>query len=225
MPTILWKLKSRIETVLSRGSMFTNLLQGLLKGLEGKDVFFVEIGANDGIVGDPLYPFIMRNKWKGVYIGPQKAMFERLKSNLKENRNVSFENIAITEKEDGDVCLYVPVDANVSHTSVFASLERNSAELVDLDSVGKEVVAGKPFTYIVDKYQLKSKPLVFVLMDVEGYEEKLIYSWNFADFSPKYLFFEHAHLTYNKHRKLNYYLMDKGYKIYVGDKDTLAFLA
>ena len=92
-----WRIKSRIETALQGLPMFQNLLTKFVKKLP-EDVFFVEIGANDGIDFDPIYQAVIKKKWSGVYIEPQKSVFLKLQSNFQGRENIFFENIAITKE-------------------------------------------------------------------------------------------------------------------------------
>ena len=55
----------------------------ILKSLNEKDqVFFVQVGSNDGIRGDPIHELIIANKkWRGIFIEPVRFFFDRLKHN------------------------------------------------------------------------------------------------------------------------------------------------
>lgn len=58
MPTFKWRIKSRIETFLSHNSVFDNLIPSFLSGLQDEGLFFVVIGANDGIDHDHIFPVL-----------------------------------------------------------------------------------------------------------------------------------------------------------------------
>lgn len=224
MPTLTWKLKSRIETFLHLSDMFKDLVKPVLEGLNDKDVFFVEIGANDGISHDQLYPYISKRNWSGVYVEPQKPIFDKLVKNMAGRNNLYFENIAITETEQ-DVTLYVPKSTAERNFSGIATVSPDLGvvhRFADAD-VEKQVVKGKPFSYLVDKYDLNSKKCLILMIDVEGYEKNIILSIDFNKVSPKYILFEHAHLTYDGHRVVNGFLADRGYRIYIEKYDTLAY--
>jgi hypothetical protein len=46
------------------------------------NVFFVQVGSNDGLHGDPSRPLIYNDiRFSGIFIEPLSAVFERLKSN------------------------------------------------------------------------------------------------------------------------------------------------
>jgi len=66
------------------------------------DVFFIQIGANDGFLGDPIYKYIRRDKWRGVLIEPVHYLFKQLKKNyaaLNQQGHLHFEQVAISEEE------------------------------------------------------------------------------------------------------------------------------
>jgi len=64
-----------------------------------KDLFVVQIGSNDGATGDPIFRLLQGNpKWEGLLIEPVPFLFERLKRNYRGNKNIHFDNVAITEK-------------------------------------------------------------------------------------------------------------------------------
>lgn len=219
-----WRIKSRIETSFQRLPIFQNLLTKFVDKLP-EDVFFVEIGANDGIDFDPIYKAVLKKKWSGVYIEPQKSVFMKLQSNFLGCENIFFENIAIT-KEEMFVDLYTPNEELTNGNSLIASMDMNKGVLRHFNEfeLRKERVQGKPFQYIIDKYELKNKKRTLVIIDVEGFEKEVIESIDFKVYKPDYLIFEHAHLTYDIHREINASLVENGYKIYLDKMDTLAIL-
>jgi len=73
-----------------------NSIQNFLNNIsKSQEIYFVQIGANDGIYNDPLYKYIRRDKWKGVLIEPQKKIFNRLRNNYKNVEGIFFLNAAI----------------------------------------------------------------------------------------------------------------------------------
>ena len=40
--------------------------------------YFVQIGAHDGIMHDPLHKFLSKNEWSGILVEPQKDAFSLL---------------------------------------------------------------------------------------------------------------------------------------------------
>ena len=60
------------------------------------DFFFVNVGANDGVTGDPIYPFIKRYGWQGIAVEPAPPVCERLRANYADLPGVIVEQAAIT---------------------------------------------------------------------------------------------------------------------------------
>lgn len=75
--------------------------------MKKRDLFFIEIGANDGVSNDPLYPLIQQNAehWKGVMIEPMPEPFQLLQQNYASLPNVQLRNVAISE-QDGERTIY-----------------------------------------------------------------------------------------------------------------------
>ena len=63
-----------------------------------KDFLFIQIGANDGFKADPIYLYVRKYGWKGILVEPVSYIFEKLKKNYKGIPNISFENVAIDNK-------------------------------------------------------------------------------------------------------------------------------
>src|ERR1700692_184685 len=60
---------------------------------QGTPFFFVNIGANDGVAGDPLVDLIRHNGWcKGIFVEPVSFLFERLRKNYGSSDRFIFEN-------------------------------------------------------------------------------------------------------------------------------------
>ena len=71
---------------------------------KNEDVFFIQIGANDGRYDpdndffDPLNPIINKYKINGIIIEPQKRVFDELEKTYYNYNNLILENIAIDKK-------------------------------------------------------------------------------------------------------------------------------
>src|SRR3989338_9032362 len=70
-----------------------------------QDVFFVEIGAMDGVSFDPLYAVAKKHGWRGLLVEPLPDLFAKLKENYSGVAGVSFENMAVAE-EKGEKVMY-----------------------------------------------------------------------------------------------------------------------
>lgn len=62
--------------------------------------FFVNIGANDGVVADPIYPFIHKYGWRGIAVEPVPYVFEQLRQNYDGLEGVILENAAVSDRQE-----------------------------------------------------------------------------------------------------------------------------
>src|ERR1043165_5999095 len=76
------------------------ILPRLVRERIGRDTpfFFIQVGANDGIVDDPLRDLIVNNRLHGLLIEPLPDIFTRLKHNYREQSQLLFENVAIVDE-------------------------------------------------------------------------------------------------------------------------------
>ena len=68
-----------------------------------KDVSFIQIGANDGLRWDPVRKYIVRDKWRGIFVEPLPSVFEMLGKNYEHvNRGELFFVNAAIGSTDGE---------------------------------------------------------------------------------------------------------------------------
>ncbi|MCU1247627.1 MAG: hypothetical protein JWQ49_656 [Edaphobacter sp.] len=93
---------------------------------ERPDVFFVQIGANNGLTDDPILQFVTKYHWHGVLVEPQPQVFQQLLKNYEQEKQPTFENAAIAD-QNGTARLFVADhgDENADLT-VFASLKKDA---------------------------------------------------------------------------------------------------
>ncbi len=68
----------------------------VVERLHHPDFFFVNIGANDGIASDPIYPFLRRYGWRGIAVEPLGYVCDELRRNYAQFEGVVIEHAAIT---------------------------------------------------------------------------------------------------------------------------------
>jgi FkbM family methyltransferase len=200
-----------------------------LMGVKGKALQFVQIGANDGVFGDPLRRYITRFPWRGILVEPQPAVFDKLRSNYQgEKDRLAFENIAISN-HTGQITMYGPsgkeADTGGFETTVVS---------VDAAVAGKQLKKRKgqlkAFTVpcltlneLLEKYELTSWDILQI--DVEGHEFKILSTLDLSRFSPLLIQFECGHLSPADLDGIVRYLAKADYRIMYGgiQSDSLAF--
>ena len=61
----------------------------------GQSVRFVQIGANDGVTGDPLRELVLKHQLSGIFVEPLPDLFARLQANYAGHPGAIFEQCAM----------------------------------------------------------------------------------------------------------------------------------
>lgn len=220
MKIIDWFLSKQSWTELDR-------LLGQLK--EDRDIFFVEIGSNDGKLADPLYCHIIENKWSGIMVEPVKSNYDRLKANYANVPNVVFENVAISTRTEKrpfyrirDDLPFLPkwtrgigsfyLDIVLKHEKLITNLR---------DYIVTESVECITFDTLLQRNNVAH--IDVLLIDAEGYDLELIKSINFDITRPYILVYEHKHLSLSDNVDCAKILIEKGYCLTKHHSNTLAY--
>jgi FkbM family methyltransferase len=187
--------------------------QKILSLLDTKDLFFLEIGANDGKTADPIYQYVR----KGIIIEPQPDIFEKLRENYSNKGEVILINKAIG-KNNGIAKMY-RVNEQTGLTSFNQNiLKKNIVKLGVNWTINEIKVEVVNFENL-----LKDVPSVDVLqIDVEGYDYEIIKMFDFNKYRPKLIHYESKHLNRKETIECENYLKGKGYLIFLDEADTLA---
>jgi len=71
--------------------------------------FFLQVGAFDGVIDDPLHRYVRPGNWHGILVEPQPFHFRRLVENYADVDGLTFVNAAISG-QSGTRELYVIQD-------------------------------------------------------------------------------------------------------------------
>lgn len=198
----------------------------------GKEFRFLQIGASDGLRNDPLRDFIVRDRWRGVFVEPLPDAFALLKGNYKhltQKQNLEFLNAAVSSNSASlpfhtfqesylagkplEERLHLLRKASFDRSQVlpFANGEENILT-VKVPCLGiNELVA----EYFPDKN------LSLLALDVEGHEWEILSKLEFADFRIQAVLFETWNLGSRK-GDLMRLLESNGYHIEEAEGDALA---
>lgn len=194
-----------------------------------KDIYFIEIGANDGVFGDPIHNFIVRDKWSGILVEPLKHIFDNLIENYQGQENLIFENVAISEKDETRDFWYLKILEE--HTpkwaeglgSFFSENVFSKSELIPNinEYIIKVQVKCVTLESLIQKHDV-NRIDVFVV-DTEGYDFEIIKQIDFERFKPSIIVYEHTHLRDDDKYECKRYLRRKGYRVVQKSCNTLAF--
>lgn len=177
-------------------------------------VYFVQIGASDGVFGDPIHTYIERDKWTGLLVEPIPAVFELLKFNYRRNKKLVFENCAVGLEEGVADFYTTPKEKFWNH---YGSSQRSSL----LPQLGYEKIQVKllPFETLAQKHGLTK--IQFVHTDTEGYDFEILKQIDFDHYRTEVILFEHIHLGVQL-EACYAFLRNLGFELMIGDQDTLA---
>ena len=198
-----------------------------------KQLFFMQIGSNDGKSGDPLHKFIRRDAWQGILVEPVDYLFDQLRENYRRigNNGLIFENIAIADQVGYRDFFYfedfTPDESNpVTLNQQGSFSETHINQVKTLFPKAKTAVRRVPCDTVQSVLSKHCLPRLDILhIDTEGYDFEIIKTINFEDTRPALILYEHIHLSKEDEINCQSLLKDRGYLIFKPDTgyDTLAY--
>jgi FkbM family methyltransferase len=205
-----------------------------IAGLFGRrpDVWFVQVGSNDGRRGDPINALIRRHRgWRGMFIEPLSEPFRRLRTNYGSDSRFVFVQAAVA-----DICGELPfyfVSEDARHAfgddlpfwyDQLGSFDREHI-VKHLDGrlepfIRTRAVPCAPLTDILSRHGVPRIDLLHV--DVEGFDARVLQQFDFERYRPHAILYEHQHLSADDARGALALLHARGYSTHPLERDTLA---
>jgi hypothetical protein len=223
-------------------SSFTNYLYLILLAYirDKSSLNCIQVGANDGKTGDPLFVFFKENKKKinAIFFEPQISPFKKLIKNYKGCKNFYFINKVVGPegkypfyslnyrfKKDFSRLTksYYPSGLSSFHINNLISRFKKYKDFDPKKHISKETLQTSNILKEI-KINLKNKSHSFLKkidllqIDTEGYDDSIIYSCNLDILKPVLINFEHKNLSRYKKIKLKKYLQKKKYDIFFYSK-------
>lgn len=243
-------MKDRIKQLLAalgyevRGTRMTprQLLQPkLLRALEfddvicrlmvetGNELSFIQVGAFDGVVQDPLRKYIVKCGWRGVMVEPQAGPASKLRELYAGNEKITIMQAAVDASHGERTLFTVDSEAAPAWAGGLASFDRDtivrhSNVIPGLERMIKEqTVTCIPFEDIIAR--LPSGRVDLLQMDAEGADGYLLSLFPFARLRPAIIHWEVKHLGMSEREKCLALLAYHDYRFAPsGSQDMLAVL-
>jgi FkbM family methyltransferase len=192
------------------------------------DFFFVQIGACDGRMDDPLYGWVNAYGLRGLLVEPQPRLYSELLETYRDAKGLEFRQVAVGEREEKRTLYTIAAGPGVPRwAAMLASFERDVLlshreflpevdELLreeEVQSVALNDLLAEAPTDHIDLLQI----------DVEGYDSELIRILDLERFRPSIIHFEHEHLSRAQHEASVTRLIEHGYLVGLEEHDTLAY--
>lgn len=193
--------------------------------------FFIQIGSNDGITGDPIHHLIVEHNFRGILIEPVSYLYKRLMRVYANNKKLTFKNIAIAEK-NGYKKFYRLKKNNETNNPFWyeqiGSFNKNvvlkhKKMIPNFDKYFiEEKIKCSTFKNLIKENRVKFIDLLHI--DTEGYDYEIIKMINFNNIKPQMILYENKHLSFSDKKCCLDLLKHHGYKIIDLKEDTFAHL-
>lgn len=191
-----------------------------LMARQGDALSFVQVGANDGMFGDPLRGYVLSRGWRGVLVEPQPRVFEKLKANYAACSNrLIFENLAISDQ--ATLTLYLPPLELDGCDKVYAESIVSSDARVISRQIGmgerqlqKVVVPAMTLDQLFAKHRITD--LDVLQIDAEGYDWQVLQTLDLGRVRPRLIQMETGHLSRRALADMAHHLNGAGYLLYYG---------
>jgi FkbM family methyltransferase len=200
----------------------------------------IQIGANDGITNDPIHKFIKRDRWKGVLLEPQKAVFKQFLKKIYHKNHELHPICAAIGLEDGEQKLYKIGFSDMRWATGLASFSKEKVEELFENGVVEKnckkfgiAIPSEPEKRIIyedvpvfspqtllKKYDIKTLDLLQI--DAEGFDLEVIRIFDIPTTLPKAIIFENVNHSTEELEASNQMLKSNGYKLKTFGRDTLA---
>ncbi|HEX4631928.1 MAG TPA: FkbM family methyltransferase [Chthoniobacterales bacterium] len=193
-----------LQVEISRGTDFRRDESDHLIALFGEifpEAFVVQIGANDGIAGDPLVEGFRKTRWSGLLVEPVPYLYEMLVARYRDRPGMQVECAAISTR-DGEAPLYrlrsIP-GQTPEWFNQLASLDRevllkHRESIPKIDSLLiEERVPTVRLDTLLARHGIARIDLLVV--DTEGHDLEILRTLDLTRFRPTLLMFEHQHLS------------------------------
>jgi FkbM family methyltransferase len=204
-----------------------NFLQLFFSSANPTDFFFVQIGAADGKVNDPIYDYVTHYNLKGLVVEPQRLSYQRLQDNYK-GYPVTCVQAAISETS-GKCTLWSikeSVDLYGRNSILMAQKTSFSKEILK-KTIQKKLPTGANAERYIEPIEVPSLSFVDLIreydvkridmlqIDAEGYDYEIIKSFDFSRISPKVLNFESNRLSVQETIECEEFLENNGYSFFI----------
>ena len=182
--------------------------------------YFIQVGAHDGIMHDPLHHFLSQNEWNGVLVEPQKELLKKFQDRYQHRDNLLFYPLAAHPSKTTVELITITNPTNYSQTgwatvikdSLNKGENKNKFNIINVKAMHLMEILNQSGFRIIDLLQI----------DTEGFDYEVLKMFNFELFKPLLVHYEHIHLTKNDYEDSIKLLQKNGYLIIKKSNDIIA---
>lgn len=196
---------------------------------EVNDPFVVVVGAMDGRMFDPIYPYVSKYHWKGLFVEPLPDLFEKLKKVYPHASELSFANVAL-DCQPGTRTMYriAPgylVSEEMPEWAIGISSfypDRNRLKSSIFEGKREEIkVQCQTWTQVLGEHHVEKIDVLQI--DTEGHDWELLSCFDFDQYRPFLLRIEAHNLKPGEVHHANAMLNKYQYVTIIESGDMVAF--
>ena len=165
----------------------------------GPELTFIQIGAFDGITGDPLRKYIDKCGWRGILVEPQTSAVNALRRLYANNDRIVIVKAALDRRCGTRTLFTVDSEAVPAWAGGMASFQRqtiikHSALIPEIETmIGEETVDCITFDDVLARLPVERIDLLQI--DAEGFDRYLLSLFPFDRVRPAIVHWEVKHCT------------------------------
>ncbi len=205
-----------------------------------KKVTFLQVGANDGFINDPLHLFIKRDNWNGVLLEPQPEVFNEYMAKLHRKRPEITAINAALDREDGTRPIYKMAISSERWAHGLSSFNREVLEKkiddgsmlrnirkqgVKLPEKREDYITAEPVRTMSPETLLKyfeGKTIDLLAIDTEGFDYEILKMLDLGRISPEVVIYEEMVFDEETKKECRRYLENHGYSCQSLERDVIA---
>lgn len=218
-------------------------LEWLLRNLNDQleEVVFLQIGANDGITGDPSARYKRRENWRGILVEPQPGAYSRLVENFPEDRyykancaigtasgTCPLYRLGFTEARWANGLASFQKDTIARHFAdgyIQRKAEQEEGIRIPPDANPDDYITSDPVETLTleQLMQRAGNPEVnAAFIDVEGYDFEILKLLDLESEALKIVIYENKHLSADDREAATHWLAARGYKVFHCGPNSIA---
>jgi FkbM family methyltransferase len=190
----------------------------LLNHADDPDFNFIQIGAYDGIMHDPLRKYLEKYKWSGIMVEPQPRPFSKLQDLYSNRREIKLLNFVVSASP-GQKQMYIVDDTTCLPEWLKGSASFYKHHLLKFEDqfpiLRHHIKEINVKSITVDQLlQINGSKLIHLLqIDAEGYDAEILRLFPFNKAKPVIIRFECKNLSKNELEDILTMLVGFGYQI------------
>jgi len=203
-------------------------------------VTFLQVGANDGLIHDPLHKFIKRDNWKGIMLEPQPDVFNKFLTRVHRKRPEIIPINAALDEHEGTKTLYTLGISSERWATGMSTFNREvlvnkikkgtiqyKAKKRGIRLPGNEddMIVGREIKTISPEILLRKfgeEGFKLLAIDTEGFDFEIIKMLDLNRISPEVIIYEEVIFDKETAIACRKYLEGHGYSCRSIGKDALA---